>query len=98
MSNILKDIAVLLFSAGEEIERKAEEFKKEREERYNKFEETIKEKSEKVKSSFEEEINRAKYHFSGFTDKLGIASKSEIDELRKKLDELSQKIDNMGSQ
>ena len=31
MSNFLKDLGVLLFSAGEEIEQKADDFKKKRE-------------------------------------------------------------------
>ena len=46
MSNLFKDMAVLLFSAGDELEKKAGEFKNLREDRYKEFEEKVKNKQE----------------------------------------------------
>ena len=43
MSNILKDIAALLFTMGEEIEKKAEEYKNTREARQEEFEQKMRE-------------------------------------------------------
>ena len=95
MGNILKDMAVLLFSAGEEIEKKADEFRKDREERYEKFEKSLKDKKEQFSTAFEDEIHKAREKVSEFTEKLGFVSKREIDDLKKKIDELSQKIDTL---
>ncbi len=95
MSNILKDIAILLFTAGDEIESKAQELKNEREKRYEQFEELLKEGRENIKSGFSEEINRAKDGISELTDKLGFASKKEIKELKDVIDELNAKIDRL---
>jgi polyhydroxyalkanoate synthesis regulator phasin len=93
MSNIIKDFAVLLFSAGDEIEKKADEFKKERQERYGKFEEEMKKKKEEFKSKFDEEYGKAKENITEFVDKYGLVTKKEIEELKKKIDELSSKLD-----
>ena len=80
MYSFLKNLAVLLFLAGEEIEEKAKEFKKDREARYAEFEEKIKNKKEDVKDRFEEEMSK-------FLDKYGFAAKTEIETLNKKIDE-----------
>jgi hypothetical protein len=96
MSNILKDIAVLIFSAGEEIEKKADQFRKEREDRYGKFEQKLKSGKEKLDTAVEEELDKARDRISAFTEKIGLASKKEIDDLARKIDELSKKIDGMG--
>lgn len=96
MANLLKDLAVLLFSAGEEIEKKADEFRKNREERYQQFEDKLKEGKEKFNTAFDDEIRKAKENLSGLTDRLGLASKREIDEMKRKLDDLAEKIDRMG--
>ncbi len=96
MGNFIKDLGVLLFTAGEEIEGKAEEFKKMREERYSEFEDKIKDKKDELKSKIETEINKAKGNWTDLTDKLGFASKNEIKELKDKIDELSAKLDKLG--
>jgi polyhydroxyalkanoate synthesis regulator phasin len=93
MSNIIKDLAVLLFSAGDEIEKKAEEFKKDRQERYDKFEDEMKKKKEEFKAKFDQEFGKAKDNISEFVEKHGLVTKKEIDELKKKIDELSAKLD-----
>ena len=93
MSNILKDIAVLLFSAGEEIEQKAEDFKQKRDERYKEFEEKFTQTKDDVKSKLDEEVDKAKENIKDFAGKLGFVSKAEYDELKKKLDEMSEKMD-----
>ena len=75
MSNLLKDVAILLFSAGEEIEAKSTELRQEREKRFNEFEEKLKSGSESVKSSLKDEARKARDGLSAFTDKLGIATR-----------------------
>ncbi len=77
MKSILKDIAVLLFAAGDEIELKAKQFKKEREKRFKEFE-------EKLKGRKDDFMSRA-----GFASKEDISTlMQKIDELNSKLDSM----------
>lgn len=75
MMNLLKDIAVLIYSAGDELEHKIEDHKKERKERHEKY---------------EKELVEARKHLG---DKFGLASTSQVDDLKKQIDALSKKID-----
>jgi len=93
MGNFLKDIAVLLFSAGEEIEQKADDFKQKRDERYKEFEEKIQQKKETMKTKLDEEVEKAKQNLKDFSGKLGFVSKDEFNDLKKKIDELGEKLD-----
>jgi len=95
MANMLKDLAVLLFAAGDEIERKSEEFRKKREARYAEFDEKFKHTREKAKTRFEQDIEKARDGIRELSGKLGVASKDEIEELKKKIDDLSSKIDTL---
>ena len=75
MKNLLKDIAVLLFAAGDEIENKAKEFKKDREKRFKEFEQKLKEKKDDFMSR------------TGFASKEDISNLiKKIDELNVKID------------
>jgi polyhydroxyalkanoate synthesis regulator phasin len=77
MKSILKDIAVLLFAAGDEIESKAKEFKEERETRFKEFEEKLKEKKDNFMSN------------TGFASKEDISTlMDKIDELNAKIDSI----------
>lgn len=77
MKSILKDIAVLLFAAGDEIELKAKEFKKEREHRYKEFEHKLHKRKDEFMSN------------TGFASKEDISILvKKIDELNEKLDAL----------
>ena len=95
MGNVLKDLAVLLFSAGDEIEKKAEEYRRRREERYSEFEKQISEKKDDLKSRIDDELARARHGLNELTGKLGVATKNDVDELRKKIEELSVKLDSL---
>jgi len=95
MYNLLKDVAVLLFSIGDDVEKKAAEFKKCREERYKKFEGAMKEKGDEIKSRLEKEADKAKQKISDFTSRIGLVSKKEIDELKEAIDKLNTKIDSL---
>ncbi len=77
MISVIKNVGLLLFSAGDEIERKAEEFKKIRRERYK---------------NMEDVLGNGKNDFLG---KLGVASESQIDELKDQIEELSSKMDTL---
>jgi polyhydroxyalkanoate synthesis regulator phasin len=77
VNNILKEIAVLLFAAGDEIETKAKEFKKDREKRFKEFEKKLKDKKDTFMSK------------AGFASKEDISGlMKKIDELNAKLDSL----------
>ncbi len=95
MSNILKDLAVLLFTAGEELEKKAEEYKKTREARQEEFEEKLRQKKEDIKDKYQDDMDSIKEKLSETVGKFGLASKEEIDELKSLVKELSEKIDNL---
>lgn len=96
LKNFLKDLGVLMFSAGEELEKKAEEYRKEREERFKNFEEKVHERKDRFKSRYEEEMNKVKDHIAPFTDMLGYVSKSEVDRLKREIDELKEKLEGKG--
>jgi polyhydroxyalkanoate synthesis regulator phasin len=95
MNSFLKDLSILLFSVGEEIENKAKEFKEEREQRYKEFEEKIKDRKEEFKEKHGEEMEKIRKRISEFSGKLGLATKDEIDEIKAMLAELNTKIDNL---
>ena len=95
MSNFVKDLAVLLYSAGEELEKKAQEYKETRETRQDEFEQKFDAQKEELKAKCQDDFQSMKGKFSEVTGKLGLASKSEIDELKTMLAELSNKIDNL---
>lgn len=102
MSNLFKDMAVLLFSAGDELEKKAGEFKTLREDRYKEFEEKVKakqnelkDKGTEIKNMFGDEIKKAEENVLEFTEKFGFATKKEVELLNKKIDDLSGKLDQL---
>ena len=96
MSNIIKDLAVLLFSAGEELEKKAKEYREEREVRHQDFEQKIKEQKEEFCKKHQDELRGAKEKLGDLSGRLGLATKEEIDELKDLVQELSAKIDKLG--
>jgi polyhydroxyalkanoate synthesis regulator phasin len=97
MSNLLKELAMMLYSAGEEVEKKAAEYREKRDERAKKFEDTIRENLDKADSFLDEEGKKMKKRINELADKIGIASKNEIDELKKQINDLAAKIDGMSS-
>ena len=96
MFNILKDLAVLLFSAGEELEKKAKEYREERENRHREFEEQMNERKEEFCQRGQDELRAAKEKMGDFPGRLGLATKEEINEVKGLIKELSAKIDNLG--
>lgn len=103
MNSFLKDLGILIFSAGEDIENKAKEFKSQRETRYKEFEEKIKEKKEEWQNKKEEWTTKHKDDFEKIKDKigdavgtLGLATKKEVDDLKTMMKDLSEKIDKLG--
>ena len=97
MSNILKDIAALLFTMGEEIEKKAEEYKNTRETRQEEFEQKMREQKENLKEKYQDDIDSMKEKFSETAGKFGFASKEEVEELKNMMKDLSAKIDKMNT-
>ena len=95
MSNILKDMAALLFSMGEELERKAEEYKNTREARQEEFEQKIRQQKEDLKEKYQGDMDSMKEKLSETAGKIGLATKEEIEELKTLMKDLSEKIDNM---
>lgn len=95
MSNILKDMAALLFSMGEELEKKAEEYKNTREARQEEFEQKIRQQKEDLKEKYQGDMDSMKDKLSETAGKIGLATKEEIEELKTLMKDLSEKIDNM---
>jgi polyhydroxyalkanoate synthesis regulator phasin len=95
MSNILKDMAALLFSMGEELERKAEEYKNTREARQEEFEQKIRQQKQDLKEKYQGDMESMKEKLSETAGKIGLATKEEIEELKTLMKDLSEKIDNM---
>jgi len=95
MSNILKDMAALLFSMGEELERKAEEYKNNREARQEEFEQKIRQQKEDLKEKYQGDMESMKEKLSETAGKIGLATKEEIEELKTLMKDLSEKIDNI---
>ncbi len=88
MTNLLKDIAVLLFSAGDEIEQKADEFKKLRKDRLDKVEGSLKDKFDKVESAILDKKD-------DLVDRFGFVTSKQIEDLQKQVDKLSAKVDKL---
>lgn len=97
MTNILKDLAVLLFSAGEELEKKADEYKKCREARQEEFEQKLQQQKEEFKEKYQGDMDSIKEKLSETAGKLGLATKEEMNELKSLLKDLSDKIDKMNT-
>jgi hypothetical protein len=95
MINFLKDLSIFLFTAGEEIEKKAAEFKGQRESRYKEFEEKIKDSKDEFKSKYGEKMENLRKKFSEFSGNLGLATKEELNEIKIMISELTKKMDEM---
>lgn len=98
MSRLLKELGVLIFSAGEEIEKKAAEFKEKREVRFKEFEEKINATKEDVKSKYGEQVGKIKDRINEFIAGLGMATKEEIRELRELIKDIDEKLKNSGKE
>ena len=95
MSNILKDLAVLLFSAGEELEKKAEEYRQAREARQADFEQKLRQQKDHLKEKYQGDMESIKEKISETAGKFGLATKEEVDELKTLLKDISEKIDKL---
>ncbi len=93
MGNLLKDLAVLMFAASQEIDRKTAEFRGKREERFKKFVRGMEESKDEFMKKHEKEVKKAREKVSEVAGKIGIATVTEIDELKKMVAELGDKID-----
>ncbi len=94
MKGVLKDLGILFFSAGEEIEKKAQEYRAKREERYRAFAEKIASGDKEKKTGFAEQFAWLKERFSALSSSFGFATKDELRELKEMIIELQKKIDN----
>ena len=92
MANFLRDLAVLLFTASEQVEKKSSEFRKIREERFKKFSRELEESKEAFLKKHEKEIGKAHEKITAAAGKIGIATKAEIDEIKKMIGEFDEKL------
>lgn len=93
MSNIIKDLAAILFSAGEEIEKKAEEYKQTREARQETFEQKLRQQQKEFEEKYQCNTEFMKEKISETAGKIGLATKDDIEELKKMLKDLNDKIE-----
>ncbi|TFG62826.1 MAG: hypothetical protein E4H36_07095 [Spirochaetales bacterium] len=96
MSSLLKELGVLIFSAGEEIEKKAAEFKAKREERFKEFDEKVNTAKEDIKTKYGGQFGKVKDRLNDFVSGLGMATKEEIKELRDLVKAIDAKLESMG--
>lgn len=92
MSNIVKDLAAILFSAGEELEKKAEEYKQHREKRQDEFEDKLRQQKEVFKEKHHCNSDNMKEKFTETASRLGLATKEDVDELKEMILDLNDKI------
>lgn len=88
-------MAALLFSMGEELDKKAEEYKHTREARQEEFEQKMRQQKEDLKEKYQGDMESIKEKLSETAGKFGLATKEEIEELKTLMKDLSDKIDNM---
>lgn len=88
-----KDLGLLILAASEEIDTKAREYKKKREDRFSDFEQSVEDKRKKIHSHFDEEFEKVKEHFERISMKLGLATKQDISEVKDMIQALSDKVD-----
>lgn len=93
MSNIIKDLAAILFSAGEELEKKAGEYKETREARQEKFEQKLREQQKEFEEKYQCNTDFMKEKIVETAGKFGLATKDDIEELKNMIRDLSDKID-----
>ena len=93
MSNIIKDLAAILFSAGEELEKKAEEYKRTRETRQEEFEEKLQQQKKEFEEKYPCDMESMKEKISETAGKIGLATKDDIEELKEMLKDLNDKIE-----
>ena len=97
MANLLKEMAMLLYTAGDEVEKKMEEYRKKRDENRGGCEEAAREKREKIESFLEDGKKKMKESMNTLADKIGFASKGEIEKLKQEIESLSAKLDSLNS-
>lgn len=91
--SLIKELGLLLFTAGQKIEEKAHEYRENREKRFEDFLNTIKEKSTEAEEESSHQSERMKEHARTILSSFGFATKEEIDELKHAINELSAKLD-----
>jgi len=95
MFHNLKYFFLYCYEAAEKMEEKAETFSEEREKRVEAFRAQRQAAEDKARGKIEEMRAEARRQVSEALDKVGVARKEEIDELKKLIGDLSKKIDKL---
>jgi polyhydroxyalkanoate synthesis regulator phasin len=90
-------MAMLLYTAGEEIDKKIEDYKKKRDDNCGSFEEEARKRREKIEAFIEDEKKKMKERINSLADKMGFVSRSEVDRLKQEIEALSAKLDSLNS-
>lgn len=97
MANVLKELGMMFYNAGEKFDEKATEFNEKRKDQYKDFEEKVKTEADSFKKTFDEDVNKVKTGMSDLVENFKFATKKEILDLKDMVDKLSEKLEEMGS-
>lgn len=96
MGRFFKEFMKLMFSAQQEVTKKAEEFRKQRHDRFDKFKLLLESgkvwKEKKTKSTGTGPIEKI---FNTIMKQSGFAPPEEVRELKRQIDELAKKVDQL---
>lgn len=96
MANVLKELGMMFYNAGEKFDEKATEFNEKRKDQYKEFEEKVKGEAESFKEHFNEDVNKVKTGMNDLMENFKFATKKEILDLKDMVDKLSDKLEEMG--
>jgi hypothetical protein len=91
----LKYFFLYCYEAAEKMEGKAETFAEEREKRMETFHAQRQEAEDKARAKLKEMKIEARHQVRDALNKVGVAKKEEIDELKKLITDLSEKVDKL---
>lgn len=89
----LKYLFLFLYDASERLEQKSKEFAKARAKRMEKFREEQAAAREQMRAAYAERKEEIKKQFQEIIGETGVATKSEIDELKKSIADLAAKVE-----
>ncbi len=99
MFNTIRDVLTYAYGATEKMEKKAEEFREDREKHMAEFREKIENATEDASESFKDKTagirDKAKSSFEGLASEAGLVTKSEMGELHTMISELTEKVDKL---
>ena len=96
MFGTLRDILAFAYKATERMEEKTARIQEERKNRAEEFRAKLRSTKEEMEQSFHEQRERIKSEVQRVVKETGLATKDDMDELRRAVLEIGQKVDKLG--